>query len=351
MKKNKTKKEFYKPILATMLLALYLGIGWYFVTSQYSPEKVDGFDISSGQAFTSRKLHESLDIRTAKKANYPSASLTKTQIVENVNGIEKSIVKYDIKADNLTGYGLMYLPSGNIPDNGFPVVVLLHAYRSPSEYMTTRGYETDMMHYAENGFAVIKPDFRGQGLSSDSGKAEGANYSMAYNTDTLSLVSAIKQTAYLKSSAINVWGHSMGAYVGLRASVLSSSIKTAILLAGPVADFSTTFEAYTAPSDVGNPIAAENKEKALLKFGTPNSNPNFWKNASPINFISKNKTYYQIHVGAKDLVVPPQFSAELDLKLANLGRNHGYFIYPNGDHDLMSERQAIWDRSLSVLAR
>lgn len=344
-------RSVYRPLFATTLLAVYLGCGWFVVTSQYSSDDVKGFDISTSQSFVNTRHQDSLDLRTVTKASFPSGPLADVQDLGEADSVKRSIIKFSVTADGLEEYGLMYKPVGNIPVGGFPVIVLLHAYQHPDEYSTVSSYHADMQYYAAAGFAVIKPDFRGHGLSSESGRAEGANYSMVYNTDTMSLISAIKKTPYLKSSAINVWGHSMGAYVGLRASVLSPSIKTAILLAGPVADFSSTFESYTAPSDVGNPLAAENKEKALLKYGTPKTNPNFWKNASPINFLSKRKTHYQIHVGAKDLVVPPQFSAQLDLKLSSLGRDHGYFLYPNGDHDLMSERQLIWKRSLEVLSR
>ena len=351
LKSTSKARERYIPLLATFALAVYLGVGWYLITAENETHSSSGFGVASGQYIDDSRQHENLDLRIVQEVSYPSTPLSKIQVLESENGIEKSLIQFSVKVDKLEEFGLMYLPAGEPPQGGFPVIILLHAYQHPDEYTTTGSYETDMAHYAQNGFAVIKPDFRGQGLSRSVGQPEGANYAMAYNSDTMSLISAVKQTPYLKPTAINVWGHSMGAYIGLRASVLSDDIKSAILLAGPVASFSSTFDRYHAPSDIGNPVAGQIKDRMLLKYGTPSANPNFWYNASPINFVNQREVYYQIHVGALDFVVPPQFSAELDLKLSSLGRDHGFYQYPTGDHDLLGDRLNIWKRSLEVLVR
>ncbi len=348
-KKNQSKKSLYSGIVVVVCLGLYLSAGWFMITKLYRPQSNTGVSLVSAQAVQNNNFHRSLDLRIAKKATYPSNSITSVKDLGTHGEIKRFIVSFQVEVDGLKEFGLMSLPSKQPPSGGYPVVLLLHAYSYPAEYHTETDYLSDMDFYAEKGFAVIKPDFRGQGLSAGAGQPEGSNYSMAYVTDLMSLISAVKKTGYLNPKAINLWGHSMGAGIALKTAILSRDIKSAILIAGPVADFRTMYEDYRAPSDVGNPIAAGIKDKTLIKYGTPEVNPNFWHYTSPINFLSSTSTYFQIHVGSADQVVPPRFSADLDMALTHLHKKHGYFVYPGGDHALGAFRSQIWRDSLPVL--
>lgn len=321
------------------------------VTKYYRTSSATGVNLASGQTFAGKDYRNSLDLRVAKKANYPSDKLVSDQELGTFNGVKRYVVKFSVAADNLEEYGLMSLPAADPPPGGYPVILLLHAYTFPSEYNTENSYLADMDFYSQHGFAVIKPDFRGHGLSANIGQPEGANYSMAYTTDLMSLIKSVKLTSYLNPTAINLWGHSMGAHLALRATVLSNDVKTAILLAGPVSDYTTMYESYIAPSDVGNPVAAGIKAKELIKYGTPQTNPSYWYYASPINYLKDSHTYFQIHVGSEDQVVPASFSADLDKRLSSLHKPHGYFVYEGGDHDLGAFRETIWQETLPVLAR
>jgi len=246
---------------------------------------------------------------------------------------------------------LLMLPNTPKPTNGYPVIILCHGYINPDEYLTAEGYLSDMAFYASHGFAVVKPDFRGQGLSSGQGLPEGAYYSMAYNTDVMSLISALKQTSYIDKTKINIWGHSMGAYIALRASVISKDIKNTILLSGPVGSFEQTYLSYVPPSDENNPEALRVRNQVFAKYGTPADDQSFWKNASPTNFLNDTNSRIQIHVGALDSVVPPQLSADLNDDLNNLHINHEYYLYQDGRHGLMLQRSLIWARSLSAFQK
>jgi dipeptidyl aminopeptidase/acylaminoacyl peptidase len=203
-----------------------------------------------------------------------------------------------------------------------------------------------MEFYSQRGYTVIKPDLRGQGLSIGAGSADGAYYSMAYNTDLMSLISAVKLTDNLNANKINLWGHSMGAYIALRASVLSPDIKNTVLLAGPVGSVRDMYNAYVAISDTGNQTAGAIRAAVLTAKGTPNSNPEYWEKTSPLNYLDKSKSFYQIHIGSSDRIVPPKFSADFDAVLSNLNKPHEYFVYQGGDHGLLGLRSSIWARSV-----
>lgn len=347
--KSKTKKPATSLRIGTIIIAglCFLTAGLLLRSAGLGPAHQTG-QLDENQTSSGENLYRSLDLRLAKKASYPSSAITLVKDLGASAGLKRQIISFKVPDDNLTEYGLMYLPSGTMPAGGWPVIILCHGYINPSEYVTTLGYISDMDFYAQNGFAVIKPDFRGQGLSSGQGLPEGAYYSMAYNTDIMSLISAVKDTDYFNSKNINLWGHSMGAYIALRASVISKDIKNTVLLSGPVGSLNQIYLSYLPPSDENNPYALKDRNAAFAKYGTPGENSRFWQNASPTSFLGTTAVNYQIHAGLLDPLVPPQLSADLDNDLSSLQRSHEYYTYDNGRHGLIEQRQLIWSRSLAL---
>jgi len=299
--------------------------------------------------YSGESYHNSLDLSLAAKASYPSAPLSIVQSLGSPAGIPEKVVSFQVTDDQLKEYGLMTLPPGQAPAQGWPAIILCHGYINPLQYSEQKSYISDMRFYSSHGFAVIKPDYRGQGLSLNSGQATSGYYSMGYNTDVMSLISALKQTHYIDKTKLNLWGHSFGAYIALRAAVLSPDIKNVIMLSGPVDTLSRMYLDYLPPSDENNLYALKVRQDVFNKYGPPTENTTFWRNASPINFVTHIKARLQIHVGALDQVVPPQFSADLDAALSKAHIPHGYFVYPDGTHSLSAQRGLIWPRSLQLL--
>jgi dipeptidyl aminopeptidase/acylaminoacyl peptidase len=335
-----------------LIFALLLTFAWWLVGLNY----VNHRNLNGSTANTSpsaQQYYRSLDLSLVRQAAFPSQSLHQlAQVNQSQNAnVRQYIFSFGVPLDNLTEKGLLALPATPAPKGGYPVIILCHGYANPWSYSTEASYTPDVLFYASHGFAVIKPDFRGQGLSVPNGQPEGAYYSMAYNTDVLSLITAIKKTAYLNKNQINIWGHSMGAFVALRAAVTSKDIKNAILLSGPVGSFADMYNAYVAISDTQNATAANIRLDILDHYGTPYSDPAFWTKASPISYLADTSTRFQIHVGTDDRVVPPQFSADLDAALNGLKKSHDYYVYPGGNHGLMAERSYIWQRSLVSLQK
>ena len=315
----------------------------------YSRSATTQGQLTTGDIYSDGQFNGGLDLRFAAANEYPSSKITAIRNMGIHFGVQEKIVSYSVKVDGLKEYALMMLPSGRVPVGGFPVVILCHGYASPSRYETTRGYISDMAFYAQHGFAVIKPDYRGQGNSKHQAKADSAYYSMAYNNDVMSLISAVKQTDYLDESRINLWGHSMGAYIALRAAVLSKDIKNLILLSGPVDSLDKMYLSYIPPSDENNLNALKTRSEVFAKYGIPAENSLFWRYASPINFVQSLSSKVQINQGAKDSVVPPEFSANLDKALSATNIQHEYYVYSDGQHSLEAQRPLIWVRSLSLL--
>lgn len=342
-----------KPVLSRWLLALalstVLAAGVIYLIHVRLHQSFQRGELGNNPVSTNQNYADSLDLRVAAKASYPSEALQEVKDLGVSDAIEQQIISFSVADDHLTEYGLLYEPSVPPPPAGYPVIILCHGYYNPDKYMTTTGYINDMDFYARQGFAVIKPDFRGQGLSIHAGKPDGAYYSMSYNTDVMSLISAVKRTKRLDSGDINLWGHSMGAYIALRAAVLSPDIKNLILLSGPVGSLKEMYLSYVPPSDIDNPVALKISQAVFQKYGTPAENPTFWSDASPINFVSRISAHVQIYVGQDDRVVPPKFSADLSSALAKAGKPHEYYSYADGSHSLANRLQNIWPNSLRAL--
>jgi dipeptidyl aminopeptidase/acylaminoacyl peptidase len=354
MKYQYTRPKSHKILTAARyLLALTLASGVVaasaFIVYGFWHQHIEAGQFNVSDTYPGENLSHSLDLKLAVKANYPSPALTVVKDLGSSDGLHHQIISFDVSTDNLTEYGLMMTPAGAPPAQGFPTLILLHGFSNPSRYSTTDSYVQDMEFYASHGFAVIKPDYRGQGLSIGHGLPDSAYYSMAYNIDVMSLISALKATSFINKSDINLWGHSLGAYIALRAAVLSKDIKNVILLAGPVDSLKEMYLTYVPPSDERNPYALATRNDVFTKYGIPADNSQFWQDASPIDYLSLIKAQIQIHVGLQDQVVPPQFSADLDLALNHAHIKHQYFVYADGDHSLAAQRSLIWARSLQAL--
>jgi uncharacterized protein len=350
VKKLKNSRQFWRAehFVYLTLAAAFLIFGWWLVGLNYvNHRSLSGQTAGSSQA--SQLFYKSLDLSLVRRAEFSSQKIKQLNLVGADAQTRRYIFSFGVPHDNLVEKGLLDLPAQAPPKNGFPVIILCHGYSNPWSYSTERGYLGDMEFYASHGFAVLKPDFRGQGLSIPDGQPEGAYYSMAYNTDVMSLIAAVKKTSYLNAQDINLWGHSMGAYIALRAGVISPDVKKVILLSGPVASFSNMYQQYVAVSDSQNPTAANIRLDAIDRYGSPLTNPDFWDKASPINYLGDTKAAIQIHVGSNDRVVPPFFSAQLDAELTKLHKKHEYYVYPGGNHGLGPESPLVWQRSLDFL--
>lgn len=345
---RRPKRRWWLWPLAPSLLFIVIGaagfIVYIFIHSHIERGKFGVSDTYAGE-----NLAHSLDLKLAAKATYPSSPLTLTQDMGLVDGLPNHIFQFSVPKDGLREYGLMVSPASAAPTSGYPTIILLHGYLNPDRYKTTTDYLAEAEFYARHGFLVVKPDLRGQGLSTKDGHPDSAYYSMAYNTDVMSLISALRKTSFVDKSNINLWGHSMGAYVALRAAVLSKDIRNVILLSGPVDSIDEMYLSYIPPSDENNPYALASRTSDFAKYGTPPDNPAFWHDASPINFLSNIKGTVQVHVGLSDKVVPPKFSADLKSALDKAHVKNQYYAYPGGNHSLVPQRPDIYARSLRLL--
>lgn len=279
-----------------------------------------------------------LSLAAMRQKSYPGSQLVMEQTLSPGGNYHQYIASYI--SDGLKIYGLLTVPTGAKPQNGWPVIIFNHGYIAPETYKTTERYVSYVDAFARNGYIVFKPDYRGNGNSK--GEPEGAYYSPAYATDVLNALASLKQYPDANPAKIGMWGHSMGGNITLRViTVNTKDIKAAVIWGGVVGSYDDLMNNWQrrVPFRPGpRELALRNRSRQNItnQFGTPQTNPSFWQTIDPTYHLSDITTPVQLHTGGSDEEVPPDFSVRLKEKLASLGKVVEYYNYPGGDHNISS---------------
>ncbi len=261
----------------------------------------------------------------------------------------KSFTSYiaSYSSDGLKIYTLLTIPNTPKPANGFPVIIVNHGYINPAVYDTVSSYKSITDYFSQNGYLVLKPDYRGNGKSEIDNKAL---MRFAYPIDVMNLISSIPSIPEANSNSIYLWGHSMGGEVTLEVLEiiggnpdLSIGIKAAVLWA-PVTDPLKWFSKQNLPGIAEAAITPFPYSKTFQILGKPEENPNLWESISPLSYLGDIKIPVQIVHGTDDQTVPYQWSIELFNDLKSLGKNTRLNLYDNANHNLNPKwRQASSD--------
>ncbi|MCJ7826351.1 alpha/beta fold hydrolase [Patescibacteria group bacterium] len=302
------------------------------------------------ETFLKKPVDHPLSIETMRKELFPGSDIVIEETLADAGNYHQYIASY--QSEGLKIFGLLTVPITDPPAGGFPVIIFNHGYIAPNTYVTTERYVAYVDAFARNGYIVFKPDYRGHGNSD--GKPEGAYYSPAYATDVLNALSSIKKLQVADPNRIGMWGHSMGGNIVLRDIVVDTKdIKAAVIWGGVVGSYDDLLNNWhkRATYQPGpQELALRNNYRKNLtdQYGTPDTNPSFWKAVDPLSYISDITTPIQLHTGENDEEVPPEFSASLYEKLIIAGKTAEYYIYPEGDHNISSPNfETAMDRSVA----
>ena len=285
-----------------------------------------------------------LTIVAMRARNYPASTLTAVRSDGDQGGYVNSVVSF--VSDGLTEYSLLSVPDGPRPAAGWPVVIVSHGYIDPRTYRTDDGsYAQFIATFARAGYMVLKPDFRGHGKSK--GVPEGGYLSPVYTYDLLNLVSTLKADPRVDRTRIGLFGHSLGGYEALRAMVISPDIKAVVFMSAVVGslddiffNWSTVTPTPTAPPP---PVQQQVAQSLIATKGTPHTDPSYWDEASPINYVRDSTAAVQIDEDVADSQVPKLFSEHLyaALRAAGTAVAVQYKTYPGDDHQFTRNRAAV----------
>jgi len=291
-------------------------------------------------------------ITTLSNREYFSQNIKIEETIEENSKFKSYIVSFS--SDGLKQYALMNVPSATKPESGFPVVIINHGFIEPKNYSTVNSYKSITDYFSENGYLVLKPDYRGNGSSEVTDKAL---MRFAYPIDVLNLIESLKSIPQANSNQIYLYGHSMGGEVVLIVLEIAGNkpqtlakIKAAVLWA-PVTNLSDWFNKSHVPwlQETRN-----NKNYYLETFKimkTPEENPELWQSVSPVNYLSDIQTPIQINHGTSDGTVSYRTSIELYDSLISLDKTTELLMYPNSDHNLFKSWNKAIENSLSFFRK
>lgn len=233
-------------------------------------------------------------------------------------------------------YGLLTIPTGDMPVGGWPAVIFVHGYIPPTAYKTTQQYAAYTEQLSKNGFVVFKPDLRGHDQSE--GEPGGAYYSSDYVIDTLSAYDALSKFPSVHKDKIGLWGHSMAGNVLMRTFAARPTIPAVVIWAGAVYTYADMQEfgiqdgSYRPPS---NETQRQRRRQRLRElYGDYSPDSAFWKQVAVTDYLKDLKGSLQIHHAVNDDVVSVQYSRNL-MKLLDVTMvPHELFEYPDGGHNM-----------------
>ncbi len=282
------------------------------------------------------------------------------------------------KSDGYKIYGLLTVPTEEMPEGGYSAIVFNHGYIPPNQYETTEKYVAYVDYLARSGFVVFKIDLRGHGDSE--GTPSGSYFSSAYTIDAINALKSLQKLDYVNSEKIGIWGHSMAGNLTLRAMEVETDFKAGVIWAGAVysyldfAEYRLNDSSYVRQPDSvssqpqDSPINSDSTGENSEHFVPPETgdttqldlqrradrdasdqirklrtaaeevdfNDDFWTGVS----LTKNLKYLnapvQLHHAVNDFVVNIGYSRDLIKEADTEGKNIELFEYEGGGHNIES---------------
>lgn len=225
-------------------------------------------------------------------------------------------------------------------DNPYPIIIANHGFHpDPPNYGVSADgsdwrpgdyYRSIPSAFAEHGFIVVMPDYRGHNKSEGSDVVNLALASTKYSEDVVALVPHLADIPHADSSRIYMWGHSMGGDVTLRALQQTDQIKAASIWS-TVGDeqWEQMYYYSRKPMTLDTHLPVDGEQMAQLRKELSTSP---WRSLEPILNIEKISTPLNLHHALGDTGALYAWSRRIASRLAYLDKPHTFYTYAGSDH-------------------
>lgn len=356
--KNISKKS---SIAVAIVITLSFAAFWFFDNSKKQNETtVEQTKTVSGvvenkidEVIVEDVLLKDLSILELRKLNFNDANLVIEEELSSGSNYSRYIASY--KSEGLKQYGLLTIPNGDVPEQGWPAIIFNHGYIDPKVYKTTERYVAYLDGFASRGYVVFKPDYRGHDNSE--GEARGGYSNSDYIIDVLNAFHAVQNDSRVDETSVGMWGHSMGGWITHRAMVIEPDIKAGVIWAGVVGSYADLIELWPpywvrsgrpAPEldTNANPPQRRWREYFIETYGNEEENPDFWNEISATSYLRDLSGPIQIHHTTGDVSVPYKLAERYTEKVEQAGKEIDTYIYQGDDHNITANFSTAMNRSV-----
>jgi dipeptidyl aminopeptidase/acylaminoacyl peptidase len=246
------------------------------------------------------------------------------------------------RGDGLTISGVLNLPRGRGP---FPVLVLAHGYIDPAVYVSGQGLRREQDWLARAGYATLHVDYRNH-ASSDRDPRADVRLRLGYTVDVVNAVRAVRRSGIrrLDGDRVGLLGRSMGGGVVYNVLAAQPGLVDAAVVYAPVSSRAAdNFERWIR----GAPGRSALSRKIIRRYGAPERNRRFWRQASPRTYFDRITEPLLIHHGTADESCPLRWSRASHVALERAGVDVRLRIYPGEPHAFIT----AWPRSMERTVR
>ena len=258
--------------------------------------------------------------------------------VDHAMLVEPEFVHYP-GPDGQSVPGWLYVPKGLDKSKKHPAIVWIHGDGVNQNYdgwhvqRNYAVYSSVHQFFLQQGYVVFMPDYRGsigygkawrQGVYMDVGGKDAKDAWMSANY--------LKTLGYVDMERVGVWGLSYGGFFTLIAVTDQPTLFRAAVDVAGVADYAMYYE---DPYHGG---------WTASRIGTPEQNPEVYKNASPLSHVDRLERPLLILHGTADVNVPYLHSVRLVDELLAKGKGGlvSFMVYP-GEFHYFTRAQVLRD--------
>lgn len=246
---------------------------------------------------------------------------------------ETLVIKYPAR-DGTKIPGYLTLPPGKA-DKNLPLVVMPHGGPETRDYAT---FDTWVQMFANRGYAVFQPNFRGSGgYGQRFTEAGHRQWGRLMQDDVTDGVNVLIKDGTADPKRICIVGASYGGYAALAGGAFTPDLYKCVVSISGISDIPRMmeYEDFQAQGD------SYNYDYWRKWVGDPAVDAEQMKAVSPINHVGKFKAAVLLLHGTSDDVVPSAQSTSMKDALRKAGKKVELHLAEDGDHD--------WERYRSYL--
>lgn len=340
---RRIKIRMGRKITTIVVGGVFLAAASWFAVTKYM-QNSPAIDLGMVSGSVQKKQENRYTIAGMRQRTFDSRILDKRQVRET-SGFTSYVVSF--VSEGYRQYALVNMPKGNVPDGGWPVVVVNHGYIDPKVYSTENSYINTSAYFANAGFAVFKPDYRGHNKSE--GDSDHLVSRMGYAEDVLNLLAAIKKQPEINTERIYMYGHSMGGDVTLRVLEVCGKCVAAATLWAPAVTVWPDSVLHFLKNSNGDPKREERAERFMRELQEVFTEEDNIK-VSTFENLRLIEVPINIHHGTADDSVPYGWGEALAAKLKELHRENYFYTYKADNHDIAQNWSTALRRDVELFS-